>query len=74
MSSRTGHRLQYGACVLHAGYLDTHSEYIILIDFPLQQWLHEYALMLSYTYIAYLVYDLFRFSGKKGEKIYFYQM
>jgi hypothetical protein len=26
--------------------IDTHSEYVILIDFPLQQWLHKRALML----------------------------
>ena len=25
---------------------DTHLEYVILIAFPLQQWLHEYGLML----------------------------
>jgi len=30
----------------------THSEYIILIDFPLQQWLHEHSPVLHYTYIA----------------------
>ena len=32
-----------------------HSEYVILIAFPLQQWLHERALLLRYTYIACLV-------------------
>jgi len=31
---------------------DTHSEYVMLIAFPLQQWLHESALLLRYTYIA----------------------
>jgi hypothetical protein len=31
---------------------NTHSEYVILIAFPLQQWLHERASMLRYTYIA----------------------
>jgi hypothetical protein len=31
------------------------SEYVILTAFPLQQWLHEYASMLFYTYIACLV-------------------
>ena len=35
---------------------DTHSEYVILIVFPLQQWLRERAPMLLYTYIACLVY------------------
>ena len=34
---------------------DTHSEYVILIAFPLQQWLHEHASMLRYTYIACIV-------------------
>ena len=34
---------------------DTHSEYAILIAFPLQQWSHECTSMLYYTYIACLV-------------------
>jgi hypothetical protein len=34
---------------------NTHSEYVILIAFPLQQWLHEGASILRYTYIAGLV-------------------
>jgi hypothetical protein len=34
---------------------DTHSEYVILIAFPRQQWLHERASMLHYTYTACLV-------------------
>jgi len=33
---------------------NTHSEYVILIDFPLQQWLHERASVLHYTGIACL--------------------
>jgi len=33
----------------------THSEYVILIALPLQQWLHERTSMLSYTYIHCLV-------------------
>jgi hypothetical protein len=33
----------------------THSQYVILIAVPLQTWLHESALMLRYTYIAWLV-------------------
>jgi len=36
---------------------NTHSEYIMLIDFPLQQWLHERASVLRYTYIACLVLE-----------------
>ena len=34
---------------------DTHSQYVILIRVPLQQWLQERASMLHYTYIACLV-------------------
>jgi len=32
--------------------IDTHSEYVILVAFPLQRWLHERTSMLRYTYIA----------------------
>ena len=32
--------------------IDTHSKYVIFIAFPLQQWLHEHASMLRYTYTA----------------------
>ena len=35
---------------------NTHSEYVILFSFPLQQWLQERALILRYTYIACLVF------------------
>jgi len=34
---------------------NTHSEYVILFDFPLQQRLQERTSMLRSTYIAYLV-------------------
>ena len=34
---------------------DTHSEDVIRIDFPLQQWLHERALVLRHTYITLFV-------------------
>ena len=57
--SGAGHRWQYGACALHPGYLrlqiHTHTRYVLLICFPLQQWLREHASMLRYTYIACLV-------------------
>jgi hypothetical protein len=33
----------------------THSEYVVLINFPWQQWLREGAQMLCYTYIVCLV-------------------
>jgi hypothetical protein len=35
---------------------NTHSEYVILIAFPLQQWLHERASMLRYICIACLFF------------------
>jgi len=35
---------------------NTHSEYVILIAFPLQQWLQERASILRHTYNAYLYY------------------
>jgi len=57
--SRTGHRWQYGARALNARYLrqntHTHTEYVILIVLPLQQWLHERASMLRHTYTACIV-------------------
>jgi hypothetical protein len=34
---------------------DTHSEYVILITFPGQQWLRERVSMLGYTYFVCLV-------------------
>jgi len=34
---------------------DTHSEYVIIIAFPLQQYLHERASMERYTHIACFV-------------------
>jgi hypothetical protein len=39
--------------------IDTLSEYWIFTTFPLQQYLHEHASMLRYTYIACLVVQLF---------------
>jgi hypothetical protein len=34
---------------------DPHSEYVILIAFPLQQWLHERASMLRYNTLPVLL-------------------
>jgi len=39
---------------------NTHSEYVIVITFPLQQWLHERTSVLHCTYIACLVKLSFR--------------
>ena len=41
------------ACALHAGYLGTHTEYVIIIDIPLKQWSHEHATMLRYDVYVY---------------------
>ena len=46
-------RTHIACCVPKAR--DTHSEYVILFGYPQQQWLHERASLLRYTYIAYLV-------------------
>ena len=35
--------------------IDTQSEYVIFIAYPLQQWLHERASTLRYTYSACVV-------------------
>jgi hypothetical protein len=35
---------------------NTHSECVIFMAFPLQQWLHERSSTLRYTYVAGLVY------------------
>ena len=46
-------RMHIACCIIKA--TNTHSEYVILIAFPLQRWLHERASVLSYPYIACLV-------------------
>jgi len=40
----------------------THTEYVILIAFPLQQWLQEGASMLRDTYIACIVMYYFHYN------------
>jgi len=42
---------------LHKVVLDTntHTKYVTFIAFPLQQWLHERALILLYTYLGRLL-------------------
>jgi len=61
LQSRTGHRwniiwrMRFACWITKA--MDTHSEYVKRIAFPLQQWLHERARMLRYTYIAWHVYS-----------------
>jgi hypothetical protein len=50
---------------------NTQSGYVILLAFPLQPWLHERASVLSYTYIACLVfvYELVRYMVKLGVSV-----
>jgi hypothetical protein len=50
----TTQRMRFECCVPKA--TNTHSEYVILISLPLQQWLHEHASVLHYTYITCIVY------------------
>jgi len=47
-------RMRTACCILKA--TDTHSKYVVLIAFRQQQWLHERAWMLRYTYIACLLF------------------
>ena len=46
-------RMRIACCVTKA--TNTHSENVIFIAFPLQQWLHERASLLRYTYIGCIV-------------------
>jgi hypothetical protein len=43
-------RMRIACCIPNA--TNTRSEYVILIAFPLQQWLRERVSLLRYTYIA----------------------
>jgi len=47
-------RLYIACCITKA--TNTHSQYVILVSFPQQQWLQDRAFILSYTYIACLVW------------------
>jgi len=53
--SRTGHKWQYSARALNAGYLRLETAYTlkmcITYSFPLRQWLHECTSVLRYRYI-----------------------
>jgi hypothetical protein len=46
-------------------FTNTLSEYVILIVFPLQQWLHVRASVLPYMYIASLVTQIDKKDGVK---------
>jgi len=45
---------------------NTHSVCVILVSFPLQQWLNERVSMLRYTYIAYRVSSIVVFTTQYG--------
>ena len=45
-------RMHIACWVTKVTHTHTHSEYVILMAFPLQQWLHECSSMLCYTPIA----------------------
>ena len=53
MPQMTIWRMRISCCVTKAA--NAHSEYVILIAFPLQQWLQERASLLRYMYIAFLI-------------------
>ena len=49
----------------------THSEYVTLICFALQKWLHERASILRYTYIASLVKNIRIYYLQRGLFLFF---
>jgi len=53
-------RMHFAGWILKS--TNRHSEYVMLIAFPLQQWLHAHASLLHYKYIACLVMNLFIYS------------
>ena len=58
----TDNNMAHAHCMLDKLRLQIHSGCVILIVYPLQQWLHISASMLRYTYIACPV--IFREEGK----------
>jgi len=52
----TVRRMRIACCLPKA--TNTHTGYVVLTGFPLQQWLHESASMLRYTNIACIVKHL----------------
>jgi hypothetical protein len=57
-------RMRFPCCITKDA--NTRSEFVILIDFPLQQWLQELISVLRYTYIARVVYETWRIIGEEG--------
>ena len=52
---------------------NTHSQYVTLNAFPLQQWLHERAAMLGYTYFACIIVAGDKFAPPPPKKGIFVQ-
>ena len=48
--------MAHAHCMLNTEATNTHSKHVTLIAFPLQQWYHENASMLRYTYSVSFVY------------------
>jgi hypothetical protein len=51
----TEDNMAHAHCILAPKATNTHSQYVILIAFPLEQWLQEGASMLRYKHTASLV-------------------
>ena len=51
----TDDNMAHAHCMLDTKATNAHSHDVIFTAFPLQQWLHERASLLRYTYIACLV-------------------
>jgi len=51
----TTRRMRIACCIPKA--TNTHPEYVLLISFPRQQWLHENASILRYTHVACLAFS-----------------
>lgn len=49
---------------------DTHSKYVILTDFPLQHWLHDYTSMLCCTYYITCLVNIILASMPRSSKWY----
>jgi hypothetical protein len=49
---------------------NTRPEYVLLSAFPLQQWFHESAMLLRYTYIVFVVLQVFFLYGKGRKNKY----
>jgi hypothetical protein len=53
-------QVTHACCITKA--IEPHSEYVIIIAFPREQWSHEVASMLSDTHLACLIYTILFFS------------